>query len=106
MTGECDHEVYENGKCIAVIGNVAGEIVDAWCKLVAKESGAKVDWYWMAGQAIIRAVGDLKKVDEAAYWFWDSSIPEKAAAIKHLGGAKSWYGYYPGGENHWSKEEQ
>lgn len=104
MTGECDKEVYEHGKCIAAMGDVAGEIVEVWCKLVAKDSGQKVDWYYMGGRAVIKAVGDLKKVDEAAYWYWDSSIPERAAILKHLGGAVSWYGYHPGGHNHWSKE--
>ena len=100
MAEECNKEVYEHGKTIAVMGDVAGEIVEVWCKLVAKESGQKVDWYYMGGRAVIKAVGDLKKVDLAAYG--DCGKP---GALKYLGGAQSWYGYHPSGENHWSSKE-
>jgi aryl-alcohol dehydrogenase-like predicted oxidoreductase len=43
MTGECDHEVYENGKCIAVMGNVFGWTADE------KTSFAVLDAYAEAG---------------------------------------------------------
>lgn len=99
MTDECDKDVYENGKVIAVFGDIAKEIVEVWCKLVAKESGQKVDWHYVGGRAVVKAVGDLNKVDKAAFNFYEEN------AVRYLGGAKSWYGYYPGGENHWSSQE-
>jgi len=104
MTDSCDQEVYHEGKVIAVLGDVAGEIVEVWCKRIAQDSGAKVDWYWMAGRAIVKAIGDLKKVDAAAFWMFGDGLSENDNKLKHLGGSKSWYGYHPNGPNHWSNK--
>lgn len=103
---KCDQEVYEHGKTIAVVVDAHSEVVEAWCQRVAKDSGQKVDWHYMAGRAVVRALGDLEAVDNAAYW---TIILDGKPATLHgdgklqgLGGAKSCYGYFPGGDNHWS----
>lgn len=93
---KCDDEVYRNGKTVAVNGDLAAEVAESYAQMVSQKSGQKVDWFYMGGRAVFKAIGDLKKVDEAMYWGNDG-------ALRGLGGAKSWYGYYPGGENHWSK---
>jgi len=93
MEGNCDQEVYESGTVIAVLIDVAGEIVELWCKLIAKESGQRVDWHYVGGRAVIKALGDIKKVESVIFPAY-SAEPDRVA---YLGGAKSCYGYYPNG---------
>lgn len=60
----------------------------------------------MGGRAVVKALGDLERVDSAAYWCCTldgkPSTLDRNGKLKDFGGAKSCYGYYPGGENHWS----
>ena len=93
---KCDEEVYQSGKTVAVNGELSAEMAEAYAKMVAQKSGQKVDWFYVGGRAVFKAIGDLKRVDDVMYWGSENTL-------QGLGGAKSWYGYFPGGENHWSK---
>lgn len=103
---KCDEEVFNFGTTVAVASDVSPQVMEAWCQKVAKESGQKVDWGYMAGRAVVKALGDLGAVDKAAYWHCicdgKPSTMQRDGALKGMGGAKSCYGYFPGGHNHWS----
>lgn len=61
--GSCDPEVYEGD---AVCYFVApSEEAEKWVRAVAKESGQRVDWHYMAGRAVVRFLGDELKVRRA-----------------------------------------
>lgn len=59
----CDKDVYENGKAVMVTHTIPAAKIDQWVKKVAELSGQKVDWHYMGGRAVIRALGDLDAVD-------------------------------------------
>ena len=95
----CDDEIYQHGKTVAVILDIETKVANAWCLGVAQSSGQKVDWYYVGGRCVVRAMGDLAKVDAAA--FYSTGGPE----LRGLGGAHSFAGYYPHGPSHWSQEK-
>lgn len=96
-TARCDSRVFADGKIIALLGSVHSEVMEAWCRRIAQESGQKVDWSFSGGRAVVKALGDLEMVDKCAYWGFDEGL------LQGLGGAKSGAGYFPGGYNHWSR---
>ena len=92
---KCTTDVYNNGKTVIVIGDGAAEDIEEWVKKVAEKSGQKVDWHYVGGRAVVKALGDLKAVDDAIY---------TQGMIDQLECAPM-YGYNPGGRNHWSTNE-
>lgn len=86
--------------------------MEAWAKRLALDSGQKVDWHFVGGRAVVKALGDLEKVDQCAYYVcrisrdngktFQIETMDGDGKLANFGGAKSCYGYYPGGHNHWS----
>lgn len=90
----CDQDVRQNGKAVLMTHTFESEEIEDWVQLVAKESGQKVDWSWMGGRAVVRALGDLNKVYSAMgrnrhilfrSWYlkqWKQVRAEECMAIK------------------------
>jgi hypothetical protein len=55
----CDSEIYSNGQTILIVGNVPSEVMEEWVKAVATASGERVDWHFVAGWAVVKALGDI-----------------------------------------------
>jgi hypothetical protein len=55
---ECDPEVYEKGECVWLVAGLCSTAIEAVVVRVREETGAKVDWHYMAGRGLIRVVGD------------------------------------------------
>ncbi|MEG7328508.1 hypothetical protein [Serratia marcescens] len=55
VAGECDREVYENGKsaCLVVIPKEAAEVI---CRGISEVTGCKVDWHYFGGRVHIKAL--------------------------------------------------
>ncbi len=55
VAGECDREVYENGKsaCLVVISKETAEVI---CRGVSEATGCKVDWHYIGGRVHIKAL--------------------------------------------------
>ncbi|ENG6107637.1 hypothetical protein ACAY19_002308 [Serratia liquefaciens] len=55
VAGECDREVYENGKsaCLVVIPKETAEVI---CRGISAVTGCKVDWHYIGGRVHIKAI--------------------------------------------------
>lgn len=55
VTGECDQEVYKNGKsaCLVVIPKETAEVI---CRGISAVTGCKVDWHYIGGRVHIKAL--------------------------------------------------
>ncbi len=58
----CDPEIFESGTVVFMGVNVPSELVESWVKRVASTSDQRVDWHFVAGRAIVKALGDVDKV--------------------------------------------
>lgn len=65
MLAQCDREVYENGVAVMVTDTINSNDLEFWVKKVAEYSGQRIDWHYMGGRAVIRAIGDIAAVDAA-----------------------------------------
>jgi hypothetical protein len=92
---KCNHDVYVNGDVVIVIGDGAAEDIEDWVKKVAERSGQQVDWHYVGGRAVVKALGDLEEVDRVIY---------KEGLVKEMGCAPM-YGYSPGQKNHWTNKK-
>lgn len=91
--GKCDPDVFERGEAVLMI-HLGAEAMEAWVLLVRadlakrtneKTNGAscsasdtKVDWSYMGGRAIVKALGD----DWAAFRSMRRHLPELLTAQK------------------------
>lgn len=58
----CDQEIYSSGEVMCVIRDVTSNKMEQWVKRIAAESGQRVDWHYVAGAAVMKALGDTKAV--------------------------------------------
>jgi len=61
----CNSDVYNNGQTIAVINSIGKERTELIVRLAARKSGQKIDWFYMAGRAVVRCIGDPYKALDA-----------------------------------------
>jgi len=87
---------------MAVILNMWGEVLEKYVECLREKSRVeKIDWHWMGGRALIRALGtpeELKRIDEVMFWRF---LHE--GSLQGLP-CQSCYGYFPRGENHWTTQ--
>lgn len=62
---DCNKDVYNNGTSVFLTHTLSAKDTETWVKEIAKLSGQKVDWHYIAGRANILALGDLTKVRDA-----------------------------------------
>jgi hypothetical protein len=101
---KCPDDIWRHGRVVGVLVNVASRIMETYVEILREKSGIeKLDWHWMGGRALIRAIAtneELKKLDEIMYWMHNDD-----GSLQDLPG-KSCYGYHPGGENHWTTQPE
>lgn len=61
----CDAEVYRNGTVVLQGHSVSSNRMEGWVKKIAAESGQRVDWHFVAGWAVVKALGDIAAVNAA-----------------------------------------
>jgi len=61
----CDEEVYLKGEVVFITNTIASGKIEEWVKNLRQQSGQKVDWHWMGGRAVVRALGDIPAVRDA-----------------------------------------
>ncbi|MEX0935212.1 MAG: hypothetical protein WDZ70_02720 [Candidatus Paceibacterota bacterium] len=44
---------------------IPSNAMEEWVKKVAERSGQRVDWHFVAGRAVVKALGDISKVKQA-----------------------------------------
>lgn len=58
----CSDDIYRNGTVLFVTHTIPSNAMEGWVKSVAKDSGQPIDWYFVGGRAVIKALGDLDAV--------------------------------------------
>lgn len=58
----CNDDVYKDGEVVFVTNSIPSNAMERWVKSVAKDSKQPVDWHFMGGRAVIKALGDLNAV--------------------------------------------
>lgn len=61
----CDKEIYEKGEHVFTTHTIPSNAMEEWVKKVAERSGQRVDWHFVAGRAVVKALGDISKVKQA-----------------------------------------
>jgi hypothetical protein len=61
----CDDKVFKHGKAVFSTNTIPSCAMEGWVKKVAKKSGQRVDWHFMGGTAIVKALGDVNAVKAA-----------------------------------------
>jgi hypothetical protein len=61
----CDQEVYKNGAHVFTTHSIPSNAMEGWVKQVAERSGQRVDWHFVGGRAVVKALGDIPKVMQA-----------------------------------------
>jgi hypothetical protein len=92
----CDPEVFTEGVCVLITHSIPPNAMDEWVRKVAETSSQRVDWYFAGGRAVVKAIGDLKKVRAALEKLRaeHDTLFRKAVAKLALGGfapAPPWY---------------
>jgi hypothetical protein len=58
----CDLDIFKNGEVVFVTHTIRSNAMEDWVKKVAQESGQRVDWSFMGGRAVVKALGDIDRV--------------------------------------------
>lgn len=65
MNEVCDPEIYENGQAVAVIADRNSNGIETLVQEIATQTGIAMDWHYVAGRGIVRAMGDLERARDA-----------------------------------------
>lgn len=76
----CDPEVYKYGETLFMTAQRAAD-AEAWVEKLRERSGQRVDWHYVAGRAIVKALGDADAVIRAAWELRDHFNPWKRARV-------------------------
>ncbi|MGA9616692.1 MAG: hypothetical protein WBR09_05925 [Serratia proteamaculans] len=55
VSGECNREVYENGKSACLV-DIPKETAEVICRGISAVTGCKVDWHYVGGRVHIKAL--------------------------------------------------
>lgn len=61
----CNDKVFENGTVVLITSTIPSNAMEGWVKQVAERSGQPVDWHFFGGRAVVKALGDIAKVQRA-----------------------------------------
>ena len=61
----CQQKVYKDGEVVFVTHTISSNAIEGWVKKIAQYSGQEVDWHFVGGRAIVKALGDIPKVHKA-----------------------------------------
>lgn len=62
----CTQDVFTTGRFLCMLVGPRPWTIEAWAREVAELAGAKVDWSFMGGRAVVKYLGDDQKVFAAA----------------------------------------
>ena len=65
MSNQCDPEVYQDGTEMFMTNTISSDDMEDWVKMIAADSGQRVDWCYAMGRAHILALGDLNRVKKS-----------------------------------------
>lgn len=74
---KCDPVVYAQGVVVFVTHSISPYAIEKWVKKLAGISQQPVDWHYVGGRAVIKALGDLHRVRSAVR----ELMPEHDAAF-------------------------
>ncbi len=74
----CDQEVFKDGHVVLITHSIPSQKFEAWVQKVAAFSGQRVDWHFVAGRAVVKALGDKARVHKAI----EELMPEHDALQK------------------------
>lgn len=62
----CDTEVYEHGEVVYIERRgLSSNRMESWVQKVAARSGQRVDWHYVGGIPVVKAIGDIGAVKKA-----------------------------------------
>ena len=61
LSERSDNEVYEKGEAVALL-TAPREVIEALCIGIAQITGARIDWSYFGGRAVVRCLGDAALV--------------------------------------------
>ena len=61
---DCNPNIFKKGTAV-FITDLPAEDAESWVKEVAQASGQPVDWSYMGGRVVVKALGDLDRVKAA-----------------------------------------
>ena len=62
---DCDKAIWKKGEHVfSIYDGGSSADIDDWVKIIAKESGQRVDWHYFGGVAVVKVIGDCDKVRE------------------------------------------
>lgn len=61
----CNPEIFKRGEVMFVTDGISSNRMERWVRNVAEISGQPVDWHFVGGRAVIKALGDIGKVRSA-----------------------------------------
>lgn len=63
----CDPEIWKNGTVVFITHTIPSNAMEGWVKMVKSQCGQPVDWSFMGGRAVVRALGDINRVCQAIF---------------------------------------
>lgn len=81
----CAPDIFQNGHNVFMTHTIPSNAMERWVQKVAKLSGQPVDWHFCGGRAVVLALGDLDKVQEAITALKPEHDKLYAKALKDLG---------------------
>lgn len=60
---ETESKIYDEGYVLLLVGGVSHDRMDRWVKRVADACGEPVTWHAYAGYQVVKAIGNLSKVE-------------------------------------------
>ncbi len=58
----CDQSIYNDGVVVLISDSIPSNAMERWVRSVAEDSGQRVDWHFVGGRAVVKALGDLDAV--------------------------------------------
>jgi hypothetical protein len=62
MPHDCDEEVWQSGTIVFYGPPMLPEKVEEWITYVRADSKQRVDWSYVGGRTIVKAIGDIEEV--------------------------------------------
>jgi len=61
---QCDKNIFQNGIVVMVTHTIPALDLEIWVRKIAEESGQQVDWHYVGGRAVIKAIGNIDHIQE------------------------------------------
>lgn len=72
ISERCRQDIYEEGTAVFVTADPDAAGIEEWVSMVRERSGQPVDWHYVGGRGVVKALGDLGRVRSAV----EALLPE------------------------------